>query len=839
MLNTPIAIVGMDCLLPGAASLERFWENLLNRENSILSLSGSENSGLHAAVGYLDHATRFDYDRFGLSRREASQIDPQHRMFLTCVATALERVQKSDFTEPDFGLGVGVFAGCPMNTYLPNTRARIDVSLHTIEGLQATLHNDKDYLALRTAHILNLRGPAVNIQTSCSSATVGTHLACLALGAGDCGLAVVGGASVMVPQLRPYRFVEGSIFSRDGRCRPFTQNAEGTVHGNGAAAVVLKRLEDAVRDRNSIYGVIISSALNNDGSMKDGFTSPSVDGQCDVIEKALFGIDVDSIGLVETHGTGTRVGDRIELEGLNRVFSAKTMKREFCALGAAKAQIGHLEAASSAISLIKTALCLSRKKIPANLYHKDPMDLGDSPFYFPETTRDWTNRDGRIRRACVSSFGMGGTNAHMVVEEPPAEFTGITEHVPDMKPDLERLPECRIHPRPWTEDPELGVMLKKSSDETVFEIAVNIHSYPWFEDHLIGGSAVVPGTYYIYLMYGAIRKIGDKIPWVLRSIDIRNTLNLSGNKTSIRISCRKNDRGWSIRIESRIPDNWEPMVHAVAEAIPAQEPDPKDDPRLSDLLKGHQEPLDVAEIYTDQDRSGMVHGPMTQKLKHAVKTPRGILGVVADFENHLKKEADRQVCLLDSCLQLFRFAHGENLSRGSNAYLLTQIQQIDIWNLSMRPGQGIWCLADPLATQSENDFLTDFLFFSEHGDVVGRIQAARERKVGFKADSKLSTRDVPDQAGPPEKPALSLESLVEQVTQIIAENLGVDATEIRQSDTLETLGMDSFSILEMTMALQDKLDQTIDPNDVERDATIDAIAEKLLKMLTFGTSEEG
>ena len=285
-MNPTIAIVGLECRVPGAASASEFWEGLRTGFDGIVRLAGSARSGVLMAVGPLVDVDRFMGGASSLSEREAASIDPQHLLFLDC-ASALLRPGYLEGRASLSGERVGVFASCAMNTFLAATGAANEVSLADLSGLQNTLHNDKDYLALRTAYMLDLTGPAIEVQTSCSSALVAVTAACDALAAGRCELAIAGGATLLVPQFRAFPLVEGSIFSPDGVCRAFDHRANGTVHGNGAAAVLLKRLDYAVRDHNPIFAVIVGAAINNDGRRKAGFTAPSPEGQRRVIEEAL------------------------------------------------------------------------------------------------------------------------------------------------------------------------------------------------------------------------------------------------------------------------------------------------------------------------------------------------------------------------------------------------------------------------------------------------------------------------------------------------------------------------------------------------------------------------
>lgn len=830
MFEKPIAIVGMDCRLPSAASVPQFWDNLCNKRSGILRLSGADKAGMHVSVGYLDDVDRFDYRHFRMGKREAFLIDPQHRLFLTCASNVLEHIQKRDFTAEDFGRRVGAFTSCPMNTYLKHTKNNIDTSLHTLEGLQATLQNDKDYLALRTAHVLNLTGPAVDLQTSCSSSATAAHYACLSLAAMDCDIALVGGATVMNPQLRPYQFIEGSIFSSDGHCRPFTDCATGTVHGNGVAVVGLKRLDDAIRDRNPIFGVIISSAINNNGNRQDGFTAPSVEGWREVMERALEGIDVETIGIIETHGTGTRLGDRVEIEALTTAFSAKSQKKAFCSLGTAKSHIGHLEAACGVVSIIKAAFSLTQKQITSDIYDAEPINLADTPFYFPKSCMPWQVENGAKRRVSVNSSGMGGTNVHLVIEEPPAELVAGIGDLPDKKSGKTDVPRCWVMPQPESKDRSLGIKLKDASDEIIYETLINIGSFDWLKDHVLAGSAIVPGTYFVHLLRSAARAIDRQITWKLESVEFKEILTVTEGRTTLRTSVSKNANGWSIQIESRGADSWESTVHAVALATPS-EASLMTNPHLSELLRGKQEPLNIANVYNNQLTSSLYHGAHFQKMQHAVQAPMGVLGVIADFEGHLKEQVDREVCLLDSCLQLFRFVHGQTEPGGSSGYLLTAFQKIDISALAWKDRQGIWCLAKRQQESAGNHYITDFIFFSEDGEPIGEIQGAQERGVGH-IPNESKTIEVPVREVSAKNVNMSFPQMIELLKELVADSIGNAAPDILPTDTLGILGVDSFASLELSLEIQTRLNSQIDfMADVKPELSLDEIATRILDKL--------
>jgi phthiocerol/phenolphthiocerol synthesis type-I polyketide synthase E len=426
-----VAIIGMGLRFPDANTPEELWKNLCEGKESITFFDDSRldrsvsddlkrNPAYVKARGVLEDADKFDAAFFNISPREAQITDPQARLFLEVSAAALE--DAGHVPEGFKGL-IGIFGGAGFNSYfvnhvLPNRRA-VDLF-----GSHATyLANSPDYLATRASYKLDLRGPSLNIHTGCSLSLVAVCQAFDSLQDYRCDLALAGGTFVQCPLDTGYLYEEGEIFSPDGHCRPFDEKASGTVFGDGAALVVLKRLDEAVRDNDHIYAVVRGTALNNDGSDKVSFTAPSVSGQAEVISLAHAdaGIEAGDIAYHEAHGTGTRLGDPIEIEALGRAFRAKTKKKQFCAIGSVKANIGHLDAAAGVAGLIKATLVLMHKKVPPCINFDKPnpqIDFESSPFYVNREMVD-LDRSPRPLLASVSSFGVGGTNAHVVLEEAP------------------------------------------------------------------------------------------------------------------------------------------------------------------------------------------------------------------------------------------------------------------------------------------------------------------------------------------------------------------------------------------------------------------------------------
>ncbi len=423
-----IAVIGMACRFPGAENVAQFWRNLRDGVESVRFFGRSEllAAGLPTdlidqpnyvpANGVLDDIDQFDANFFGLSPREAEITDPQHRVFLECAWSALEDAGHID------GEGVSVYAGAGLSSYLLNNlspqREKLPVS-----DFQLLVGNNKDFVPTRVSYKLDLQGASVNVNTACSTSLVAVHLACQGLIDFECDVALAGGVGIQTPQTRGYLYESGGIVSADGHCRPFDVSAQGTINGSGAGVVVLKRLEDALEDGDTVHAVILGTAINNDGADKVGFTAPSVNGQAQVIAEAMARAEVsaDSISYIEAHGTATALGDPIEIAALTQVFREQTQRVGYCGIGSVKSNFGHLDEAAGVAGLIKTILALREGELPPSLHFSAPnprLKLETSPFYVNADLQTW-RRNGQPRRAGVSSFGIGGTNAHVVLEEPP------------------------------------------------------------------------------------------------------------------------------------------------------------------------------------------------------------------------------------------------------------------------------------------------------------------------------------------------------------------------------------------------------------------------------------
>jgi acyl transferase domain-containing protein len=428
---TAIAIVGMAGRFPGAQTVEEFWDNIAGGRKAIRFFSDEEllEAGVSPAdlkqPNYVRAGTvlpeieKFDAAFFGYTPREAEIIDPQQRVFLE---VAWEALETAGYNPETYEGMIGVFAGSAISTYmLNNLFPRPDV-IDLVGPLQTSLGNDKDSLATRVSYKLNLRGPSIAVQTYCSSSLVSVHLGCQSLLNYECDLVLAGGVAIAVPQVSGYLYQEGGLLPPDGESRPFDAEAKGTLKGNGAGVVVLKRLSEAIEDGDQIYAVIRGSAVNNDGRFRVSYAAPGLEGQSEVIAEALANAEVEaeSIGYIEAHGTATALGDSIELAALHKAFALSTEKKRFCAIGTVKANIGHLDRASGVTGLIKTALALQHRQLPATLNFTRPnpdINLSNSPFYINTELASWPQRGATPRRAGVSSFGMGGTNAHVILEE--------------------------------------------------------------------------------------------------------------------------------------------------------------------------------------------------------------------------------------------------------------------------------------------------------------------------------------------------------------------------------------------------------------------------------------
>lgn len=424
-----IAIVGMSCKFPKANSLEEFWKNLCDGKECLDNFEKEYLQSIHnnpkvldknyiPVKGIIANADMFDAGFFGFNPADAKITDPQHRIFLECVWEALEHAGFALNKHPD--KVVSVFAGMADSTYLIRNILKNNQLTKESDYFQERIASSIGMLSTQTSYRLNLTGKSLNINTACSTGLVTVDSACQDLILNHCDVAIAGAIHISSPIESGYFYQKNSILSQDGHCRPFSENANGTVFSDGAGVVILKRLEDAVRDNDTIYAVIKSCGINNDGSEKLGFTAPSTQGQMTCIQKAFHqaGLNPEDITYIETHGTATALGDLIEIEALNSVYKKHTKKKQFCLIGSCKANIGHTDVAAGIAGLIKTALALHHKKIPPLIHFDAPnpnIKLEKTPFYVNKELINWPKE--RQKNAGISSFGFGGTNAHMIISE--------------------------------------------------------------------------------------------------------------------------------------------------------------------------------------------------------------------------------------------------------------------------------------------------------------------------------------------------------------------------------------------------------------------------------------
>ena len=430
--STDFAVVGMAVKLPGAKDVDQFWQNLCEGKETVRFFDESElapslprelvkNPNYVKARGIVDDADHIDAKFFKMPPREAELIDPQQRVMLELSWTALE---DAGCIPGKFNGKIGVWAGCYLTSYYTKNLLTNPELVQQIGEFQLCANNEKDFIATRVAHRLNLNGPAVNVNTACSTSLVAIIQACMSLQAGFCDAAIAGGASIYFPQNSGHLHQEGNIFSPDGHCRPFDADSAGTMFSDGAGAVVLKRLDDAIAGNDQIHAVIKGFGINNDGGNKASFSAPSIEGQAEAIAMAHANakINADSISYIEAHGTATPIGDPIEVAAWTRAFGATSDEKQFCGIGSVNSNFGHTVAAAGVTGFVKTVLALKNETIPPTLHYKKPnpqIDFKSTPFYVCSQQMAWPIGE-QPRRAGVSSFGVGGTNAHVILEEAPA-----------------------------------------------------------------------------------------------------------------------------------------------------------------------------------------------------------------------------------------------------------------------------------------------------------------------------------------------------------------------------------------------------------------------------------
>jgi polyketide synthase PksJ len=472
-----IAVIGMAGRFPGARNIDEFWHNLENGVESITFFSREEleaagvssemytNPNYVAAAGMLPDKDCFDALFFGYTPKEAEVMDPQVRVFQE---VAWEAMEHAGYVPDTYNGLIGLYAGAGGNFYW-EAQTVLSGKSETVGSFEAALLNNKDFLSSRVSYKLNLKGPSFTLYTACSTSLVAIHLAARALLTGECGMALAGGITALYPDNYGYVYQEGMINSPDGHCRAFDVHSKGTIFGDGVGVVVLKRLSDALEERDMVHAVIKASAINNDGMRKVGFTAPSTSGEAEVIRTAIkIGkIPSESITYIEAHGTGTQMGDTMELDSMKRAFNTKNDKKGWCAVASVKTNVGHLDAAAGAAGFIKTVLALKQKRIPPGLNFETPnsnFNFASSPFYVNTTLKEWKN-DGYPLRAGVSSFGIGGTNAHVILEEAPEDRRSESQRADGQK----------------RERPELIVLSAKTEtalDKMTENLANHFKKYP-------------------------------------------------------------------------------------------------------------------------------------------------------------------------------------------------------------------------------------------------------------------------------------------------------------------------------------------------------------------------
>ncbi|MDH6130790.1 phthiocerol/phenolphthiocerol synthesis type-I polyketide synthase E [Kitasatospora sp. MAA4] len=484
--DNDIAVIGMAARFPGADTVEEFWANLAAGRESIRPITDEEflaaggdpadltDPQLVRMASVIEGIDRFDSAFFGYSPAEAEVIDPQQRLLLECAYHALE---ESGYAADLAEQSVGVYAGAGDSRYYPaHVYPRFAGRSASVELVHAATANSLGTLATRISYELGLTGPSLSLQTACSTALVAIHTACQDLLNYACDLALAGAASLNPSAMLGYRHIPDGPFSPDGRCRAFDADAGGTSSGDGVGVVVLKRLADALADGDRIRAVIKGSAINNDGRRKVGFSAPSRDGQLDAIlqAQAAAGVDADSITYVEAHGTATRIGDPIEVAALTAAFRESTDRRQYCALGSVKTNIGHLGAAAGMAGFIKTVLALEHGQIPPTLHQRAPnplIDFAASPFRVPAALEEWESAGGP-RRAAVSAFGIGGTNAHVVLQQAPAD----PRQDPPAREDVPRWHALALSARTPGALRGQGERLSRHLDNPGFELADVAHT---------------------------------------------------------------------------------------------------------------------------------------------------------------------------------------------------------------------------------------------------------------------------------------------------------------------------------------------------------------------------
>ena len=504
-----------------------------------------------------------------------------------------------------------------------------------------------------------------------------------------------------------------------------------------------------------------------------------------------------------------------------------------------KPNIGHLEAAAGAIGLTKAALCLSHSVIVPNLHFVAPnplTGLEGSPFYVPTEPRPWESPASGCRHAAVSAFGMGGTNAHLILAEPPDDLRAVLRRDAPTSADRSGMGSSGLR-RPKALYRPLGgpcALVHGRDGEAVFESVANDLSFFWSADHLLDGSPLAPATFFVQLFHAALPSVEGAGAWTLREARFVKPLRLDERRRILRVVRQKSGGGYNIRIESALlVEPSESIIHAVVQAEPAPEESALSrGPHLADLLQEGQELAEMSGFYSQVAASGLHHGPSFQKLVHAVRPGRGVLGLVADFDDRLASEFDRGVCLLDASFQLFRLVHPGDGTVLTDSCVLTSIDSLDLPSLGWRPGEVIWCHAVEVETSDPDVFATDFIFYSEDGAVTGRVLGARESRLSRKAQrvsadvpsllpdpAQVAQGDRPDGAGA----GTDVDPLIATAREVVAKYLTLRPEDLSTSNPLDSFGLESLDALELQLRLEKALGIKFEPNELRIDRSLNDI----------------
>lgn len=668
-----IAVVGLSGRFPLSKDLTDFYNNLLKGKdfltrftNEKLLLRGINSAVLedpnYVKVGsILEDAFCFDNKLFGIPPSEAELLDPQRRIFLECVFDALFNAGLDPFQVTDV---TGVYASTStLNYLLFNLRHLINIEKPT-QSLRAWIANDKDYIATYTSYKLNLKGPSIAIQCGCSSSLVAVSTACQSLLDHHCDLAIAGGVSLILPQDSGYFYDNASMASPDGYCRPFDKKASGTVFGSGAAVVVLKRLKEAISDKNPIHAVIKSFALNNDGQNKVAFAAPSVDGQVQVIQEALELADIppSTIGYIETHGTGTALGDPIEIKALRTVYQGK-VPTGTCPIGSIKANVGHLNAAAGITGLLKAILCIKFGKIPPTINYTEPNPecrLENSPFFVNTSVIDFPERY-HLKRVAISSFGIGGTNAHVIIQEPPKS-----------NPDAEAtLNNYNFNRSTFYIAPVKSIMESESASETLtgkifksplsnqvlFQSEFSLEKLPYLDDHKLYGEIIVSGATFLAMTLESAIRLNKHLPYFeIKNILFPSALMLSNTEhrdVQFAINQKENNKFRITSLPAHADEDDSYLLHCTGQVNSSDHYQRNFQLNLADLRSRLTEKLDTHRIFAALQHYNVELGPSHRWITNILRSDREVLCEMRALpEVKMVDEFHLYPGLIDSCFQV-------------------------------------------------------------------------------------------------------------------------------------------------------------------------------------------